>query len=197
MGTSIIVVLRGVQVIALGESDWLAVIVSHMMVGVAPVAAAQARARSEIIERRRSWIGAKPFSGQDTRVWWRGLVLMHGLVAIYLEVIALANILLLAGLFVLVVLVFATRMIVASIVLITIVMSLVIAIALVASMVVAILAMMLPVTWVTAAWDRKMSHLLLFWPFLLLYLLKDTTFPFMDSSNIYNNTIFYGYLRGN
>jgi hypothetical protein len=28
-------------------------------------------------------------------------------------------------------------------------------------------------------------------------IMLQTTFPFMDSSNIYNNAIFYGYLRGN
>jgi hypothetical protein len=98
---------------------------------------------------------------------------MHGLVAIFLEVIALAIILILIGLFVLVVLVFAMRVIAVSIISLTIVMSSVIMIALVALMVVAILAMMLLVAQVTAVCDGKISRPLLSWLFLLLDLLKN------------------------
>jgi hypothetical protein len=99
---------------------------------------------------------------------------MHGLAALFLEVIVLAIILLLIGLVVLVVPVFATRVIVASIVLMTIVRSVVIAIALVALMVVVVLATMLPVAQSLAVHDRKMSQLLLFWlPLFLGNLLKN------------------------
>jgi hypothetical protein len=97
---------------------------------------------------------------------------MHGLVALFLEVIALAIILLLMQLFVLVVLVFATRVIMASIVLMTIVRLLVVVIVSVALMVVVILAMMLRVAQITAMRDGKMNHFLCFW-LLLLDLLKD------------------------
>ncbi len=93
---------------------------------------------------------------------------MHGLFALFLEVIALATILLLIGLVALVVLIVVTRMIVALIVFMTIVGSLVVVIALVASMIVALLAMMLPVAGITAARARKMSRLLLFWLLLVL-----------------------------
>jgi hypothetical protein len=55
METSVIVILRGVQVLVLGGCAQFAVIMrSHMMVGVAPVAAAQARARIGMRARRRS-----------------------------------------------------------------------------------------------------------------------------------------------
>jgi hypothetical protein len=99
---------------------------------------------------------------------------MYGLVALFLEVIALAIILFLVGLFVLVVLFFATRVIVASIVSMTVVMLLVIAIVLVASMVVAVLATMLPVAQIAAVRNGKMSRFLLFWLFFFLDLLKDS-----------------------
>ncbi len=52
---------------------------------VAPSATAQARTR--IRARRRSWTRATPFSGQGVRAWWKGLVIMHGLVAFFLELI--------------------------------------------------------------------------------------------------------------
>jgi hypothetical protein len=98
---------------------------------------------------------------------------MHGLVTLFLEVIALMNILLLLRCFVLVVLVFVMRVAVALIFLMMIVRSLVVVVALVASMVVMILATMLPIAQITAAHDRKMSHLLLIQLVLLLDLLKD------------------------
>jgi hypothetical protein len=104
-----------------------------------------------------------------------GLVIIHGLLALFLEVIMLAIILLLVGRFVLVVLVFATRVIMAQIVLMMIVRLLVFAIVLVALMVVAILATILLVAQITAACNRKMSRLLHLGLFLLLDLLKDAS----------------------
>ncbi len=98
---------------------------------------------------------------------------MHGLVTLFLEVIALAIILLLVGIFVLVVLVFVTRIIVTLIVSIATVILLVVRITLVASMVVAVLVAILPVAQIMDASDRKMSHLLLFWLIFLLDLVKN------------------------
>ncbi len=80
-----------------------------------------------------------PFSGRAVRAQQRGLVIVHGLVALFLEVIAFAIILHFIGLPALRVLIVATRAIMVLIVLMTIVGLLVILIALVASMVVAIL----------------------------------------------------------
>ena len=100
---------------------------------------------------------------------------MHGLVTLFLEVIALTIILLLVGLFVLVVLVFATRVIVVSIVLMTIIILLIVTIVPVALVVVMILATMLLVAQITAASNGKMGHLLFFLLFHLLDLLKDTS----------------------
>jgi hypothetical protein len=56
-----------------------------------------------------------PFPAQGVRAQQRGLVIRHGLFALFLEVIALAILLLLIGLFALIVLAIATRMIMASI----------------------------------------------------------------------------------
>jgi hypothetical protein len=92
---------------------------------------------------------------------------VQGLVALFLEVITLAIILLLIGLAALMVLVVTTRMIVALIVLMRIASSLVIVIASVTSMIVAPFATMLLVAQIAAACDGKMSCRLLFW------LLKD------------------------
>ncbi len=93
---------------------------------------------------------------------------MHGLVALFLEVIALVMILLIVGLVALIVLAIATRMIVALIILMTMIGLLVIAIMSVASMIVTVLvAMMLPVAAFTAAYDGKMSRFLLFWLLLI------------------------------
>jgi hypothetical protein len=96
---------------------------------------------------------------------------VHGIITLFLEVIALAIILLLVGLF-LVVLVFMTRVIVVLIVLILTVMLPVIPIALVTFMVVVVLATMLPVACITAASNGKMSRLLLFWLLFLHDLVK-------------------------
>ncbi len=99
---------------------------------------------------------------------------MHGLITLLPEVIALAIIPLLLGLF-LGLLVFATRVIMALIVLMATVMSLVVGITLVDLMVVAIFATMLWVAQIMDARDGKMSRLLLFWLLLLLDLVMDTS----------------------
>ncbi len=99
---------------------------------------------------------------------------MHCLVALLLEVITLAIIPLLLGLF-FVVLVFATRVIMVLIVLMATVMSLVVAIALVALTAIAIFATMLRVAQIMDASDGKMSRLLLFWLLLLLDPVMDTS----------------------
>jgi hypothetical protein len=112
-----------------------------------------------------------PFSGQVVRTQQRGLVIMHGLAALFLDVIALAIILLFVGLAALRVLIVATRTIVALIILMTIVRSAVVTITSVTSMMVMILvATMLLVTQFMATRDRKMSCFLLFW---LLFILGD------------------------
>ncbi len=89
---------------------------------------------------------------------------MRGLVTVFLEVIALAIILLLIGLAVTRVLIISTRTIVASIALMTIVRLSGVVIVLVTSMIVAIfVATMLLVAQFMAARDGMMSHHLLFW----------------------------------
>jgi hypothetical protein len=94
---------------------------------------------------------------------------MHGLVALFLEVIALAIILLFVGLAALRVLVVMARMIVVLIVLMTIVRLAIVAITSVAPMIVAIfVATMLLVAQFTAMHGRKMSQFLLFWLLLVL-----------------------------
>ncbi len=89
VGLFIVVVLR-VQILALEGSAWLTVIMRNMMVGIAPVAAAWARARMGAWARRRPWTGATPFSGQSVRAQWRGLVIVHDLFVLLLEVIGFA-----------------------------------------------------------------------------------------------------------
>ncbi len=94
---------------------------------------------------------------------------MHGLVALFLEVIALAIILLVVGLVVPRVFVFASTMIMALIVLMMIVRSAIVAITLVASMVVAIfVATVLLVARFTATCSRNMSRTLFLWLLLIL-----------------------------
>ncbi len=102
---------------------------------------------------------------------------MHGLIAPFLDVIALAIILLLIRLAVFRILIIAKRMIVMSIVSMMIVRLLVIAIALVALIIVSIFVVeMLLVAWFTAAHDGKMSRFLLFWlHYVLVDLLKNTS----------------------
>jgi hypothetical protein len=94
---------------------------------------------------------------------------MHGLVALFLEVITLAIILLVVGLVVPCVLVVALTMIMVSIVLMTIIRPAIVAIALVALMVVRIfVAMVLLVAQFTAASSRNMSCTLFLWLFFVL-----------------------------
>jgi hypothetical protein len=102
---------------------------------------------------------------------------MHGLIALFLEVITLAIILLFVRLAALQVLVVALRTIVALIVLIIIVGLAIVAIASIAPMIVAIfVATMLLVAQCTAMRSRKMSHFLLFWLLLEIgNLLKNTS----------------------
>ncbi len=149
MDTSAIVTLRGVRVPMLGECTWPAVILSHMVIVIAPAAWARVRPRTRA--QRKSWIRATLSSGQIARAQQRGLVIMHGLVALFLGVIVLAIILLVVGLVALWVLVVTLRTIVALIVSMRIVGLAIIAIASVALMVVMIrVTTMLPVAWVTA-----------------------------------------------
>ncbi len=83
---SIAIVLR-VQILLLEGSAWLAVIMSNMMVGVAPAAVAWARARTRVWARRRPWMGSTLFSEQSVHAQWGGLVIVHGLITLHLEVI--------------------------------------------------------------------------------------------------------------
>jgi hypothetical protein len=94
---------------------------------------------------------------------------MHGLVALFLEVIALAIILLVVGLVVPRVFVVASTTIMASIVLMRIIRPAIIAIALVALIVVAIfVVMVLLAARFTATCGRNMSRTLFFWLLLVL-----------------------------
>ncbi len=111
MNTSAVVTLGGVQVSALEGRSWPVVILSHMVVVIVP--ANQSRARPRTRAQRRSWTRTTPFSGQIARVQQRGLVIMHGFVALFLGVIALAIILLVVELGALWVLVVALRAVVA------------------------------------------------------------------------------------
>ncbi len=167
MDTSAVIILRGVGVSTLGERAQLAVILSHMVVVIAP--AAWARARPRMRTQRQSWARTTPSSGQIVRAWQRGLVIMQGFVALFLGVIALVIILLFVEIAALQVLVVALRMIMALIILMMIVRLAIIAIVLIAFMVVAIfVATMLLVAWFTATRGRKISHFLLFWLLLVL-----------------------------
>ena len=94
---------------------------------------------------------------------------MHGLVALFLGVIALAIILLVVGLGAFQVLVIMSRAIVALIVSMKIVRSVIVAIASVALMIVAIFpTAMLTVAQFTATCNRKMSRFLFLWLLLIL-----------------------------
>ncbi len=167
MDTSAIITLGGVWVPMLGELARLAVILSHMVIVLAPAAWARARPRTRA--RWRSWGRTTPSSGQIACAWQRGLVIVHGLVALFLEVIAFVIILLFLGLTALWVLVDPSRTIVVLIILMTIVRLAIIAITLVASMIVAIfVAMMLLVAQFTARCGRKMSRFLFLWLLLVL-----------------------------
>ncbi len=94
---------------------------------------------------------------------------MHGLVTLFLEVIALVIIFLVVGLAVPCVLVVASTTIMALIVSMTIIWSAIIAVALVALMTVAVVVTaMLAVAQLTATCSRKMSHFLFLWLLLIL-----------------------------
>ncbi len=80
------------------------------------------------------------FSGQIAGAQQRGLVIVHGLVTLFLEVMALAIILLVVGHAVPCILVIALSTIMASIVLMTIIRLAIIAVMLVASMMVTVVA---------------------------------------------------------
>jgi hypothetical protein len=176
MDTSAVITLKGVQISMHGEGPWLAIIIIYMMVVVAPAAWARARP-PRTRAQRRSWARATPFSGQIARAQWRGLVIVYGLVALFLEVIQLVIILLFVGLAALWVLIVVMRMIVALIVSMTIVRSAIIAIASVTSMIAMILVVrMLLVAWFMAMHGGKMSHFLFFWQlFILGNLLKNAS----------------------
>jgi hypothetical protein len=110
-----------------------------------------------------------PSSGQIAGDQQRGLVIIHGPVALFVGVIAIAIILLVIGLVALRVLVVASTMIMASIILMTIVRLSIIAIALVALMLIAVfVTAMLRVAQFTAMRSRKMSHFPLLWLLLVL-----------------------------
>jgi hypothetical protein len=130
--------------------------------------------------QRRSWTRTAPSYGQSSCAQQRGLVIVHGLIALFLGVIPLATILLVVGLGALWVLVIASRAIVVSIVLMMIVGSAITTVVLVASMVVAIFAtMMLMVAWLMARDGRKMSRFLFLWLLLVLGDLLENASPFV------------------
>jgi hypothetical protein len=163
MNASAVVTLGGVWVPVLGWipllgcCTWLAGILINMMVAVAPAAWVRARPRRRTRAQRWSGMRSTPSFGQIASAW--GLVIVHGLVTLFLEVIALAIILLIIGLVAPHVFVAASRAIVAPIVLMLIVRSLIIAVASVTSMIVAIvMTAMLMVAWFTVTCDRKLSH---------------------------------------
>jgi hypothetical protein len=85
-----VLIILGVQTPAFGRCAWLLIMLFDMMVFVA--SAAQARVRTRLRVQRRSIL--TPFSGQAAGAWQRGLVIVHGLVTLFLEVIVLAIILL-------------------------------------------------------------------------------------------------------
>ncbi len=164
MVMSVIIVL-GVRVSAFGCYTWLAIMLFDMMVFVAPAAWARAKMRARAQRRSRS----TPFFGRIAGARWRVLVIVHGLNTLFLEVIALAIILLVVGLVVPCVLVVASTTIMASIVLMTIIRSVIVAITSVASMVGAIfVASVLLVVWFMATCGRNRSCTLFLWLLLVL-----------------------------
>jgi hypothetical protein len=108
----------------------------NMMVFVASAAQMRARTRSRAHRRSRS----TSFSGQAAGARQRGMVIVHGIVTLFLEVITLAIILLVVGLAVPHVLVITLTMIMASIVSMMIIRLAIIAVASVTSMMVAVVA---------------------------------------------------------
>ncbi len=175
MVMSVIIVL-GVRIPALGGCTRLAIILFDMMVVVALAAWARARPRLRTRAQRRSGTRLTPSSGQIAGARGRGLVIMHGLVALFLEVITLVIILLVIRLVASHVLVIASRAIVALIILMTLVGLLIIAVASVALVVVAIFTTaMLTVAWFTATCNRKLSRFPFLW-LLVLFLRTPATF---------------------
>jgi hypothetical protein len=162
-----VITLKGVQTYVLGERTQLAIIIIYMMVVVAPAAWARGRPRTRA--QRRSCARATPFSGQIAHAWQRGLVIVHSLVALLLEVIALVIILLFVGLAALWVCIVMTQTIVVLIVSMRIVRLAVVAIVLVALLIVTILvATLLLVAWFMATCGGKMSRFLFFWLIFIL-----------------------------
>ncbi len=81
-----VVIVLGVRTPAFGRCARLLIMLFDMMVFVA--SAAQARVRTRSRARRRSrWT---PFSGRAAGASQRGLVIVHGLVTLFLQVIVLA-----------------------------------------------------------------------------------------------------------
>ncbi len=159
MVMSVIIVLR-VQTPTFGCCAWLAIMLFNMMIFVAPAAWARARTRARVQRRSR----LTSFSGQTASARQRGLVIVHGLVALFLQVIALAIILHVVGHAVPCVLVVALTMIMALIVSMTIIRLAIVAITLVALMVTAIfVATMLLVAQFMATCCRNMSRTLFLW----------------------------------
>jgi hypothetical protein len=145
-----------------------------MMVAVAPAAWARPRPRARMKAQRWSGTGLTPSFGWIAGAW--GLVIVHGLVTLFLEVIALAIILLVVGLVAPHVLVVTLRAIVAPIVLMTIVELSIIAVPSVALMIVAIFTTaMLMVAWFTATCNRKLSCFPFLWLLVLGNLLKNAS----------------------
>jgi hypothetical protein len=127
--------------------------------------------------QRRSATRLTPFSGKIAGIQRKGLVIVHGLVALFLEVIALAIILLVVGRVIPCVLVIALTTIMVLIVLMTIIRLVIVAITSVALMVIAIfVGMVLLVAQFTATCGRNMSRTLFLWLLLVLgNLLKNTS----------------------
>ncbi len=110
-----------------------------------------------------------PSSGQIAGAQQRGLVIVHSLLAPFLEVIVLAIILLVVGLVVPCILVFASTTIMTLVILMMIVRSAIVAITSVALMVIAIfVATVLLVAQFTATCGRKLSRTLFLWLLLVL-----------------------------
>ncbi len=157
MNASAIVTLGGVQVLVLGGCALLAIILVKVMVFVA--LAAWARARPRLRAWRRSWRRSTPLSGQIVSAWLRGLVIMHGLIALFLGVIALAIILLVVGPGAFWVLVIMSRAIMVLVVPMTNNSLVIVAIALAALTIVQIVTTVtLMVAWCTATCGGKMSR---------------------------------------
>jgi hypothetical protein len=159
MVMSVIIVL-GVRTPAFGRCAWLAIMLFDMMIFVAPAVRARARTRARV--QRRSY--STTFSGRIARAQQRGLVIVHGLVTLFLEVIALAIILLVVGLAVPCILVVTLTTIMVSIVLMMIIRPAIVVITSVTSMVIAIFVVtVLLVAQFMAMCCRNISRTLFLW----------------------------------